>query len=363
MKFELTGYNIDNLLKTLHRKKIQLYNINRTNHNQISFEVNEHHVKKVKRYVANFKVKQTPGHFKRLPKFLWANLGAILGLTIGTIFGIWASNYTWQIKIYGTKDLQPNEIIQVLKQNNVSIGKINRQTSEEIEAILLNNYNKLAQVSVIKQGTAIIIDLSEKLVYNEQVFKPITAKYSGIITKINLITGTTNIKVGDYVNVGDSLILPFNLDSSGNKISVQPKADIYATIFVVGKCQLSQNETILVKTGKTKKVYSYHLFKFNLFKGKNKNSFALFKVVSYNENISKLLPFKRRVDVYHELTTKQITHNLEEEKGSLLKQSEQQAEQTLPEVYEEISRTKETTIQNGTLFATTIITIKGQIND
>ena len=59
----------------------------------------------------------------------------------------------------------------------------------------MNNYDRIAQVSVIREGTAIIINLSEKLVYTEVEFQPIIAKYSGIIKDIKVITGTINVNV------------------------------------------------------------------------------------------------------------------------------------------------------------------------
>ena len=120
MKYDLKGYNIDNLLKTLHAKKIVMYNIVRPDHNRIIFEVNDKQAKKVNRYIANFKVTQTLSVFKRLPKIMLANLGLILGVFFGIIFGIFASNYTWQIKVYGLKDLTETQILDVLKNVHFS---------------------------------------------------------------------------------------------------------------------------------------------------------------------------------------------------------------------------------------------------
>ena len=45
------------------------------------------------------------------------------------------SRFTWQIQIFGTKDLQTSEIISVLSENGIKKGKINTQTSEEIEEV------------------------------------------------------------------------------------------------------------------------------------------------------------------------------------------------------------------------------------
>ena len=263
MKFELTGYNIDTLLQTLYNKKILLRNINRIAYNKVVFDVDDKFEKKVKRYIANYKVEKTKSFFKRIPAMLLVNLGVIIGVFVGSIFYLFASNYIWQIRVYGIKDLSQEDILQVLNDNGIRKGKLNLKTSEDIENILLNNYDRIAQVSVIKQGTAIIINLSEKLVYIEEEHKPITAKYCGIIKEINVITGTKNVKIGDYVNIGDILVLPFNLDAANNKISVEPLAEIKAEIFVIGKCELPRKEQVLVRTGKICKEYKKYKKKYS----------------------------------------------------------------------------------------------------
>lgn len=363
MRYDLTGYNIDNLLKTLYNKKIVLKNVNRDSHNHITFELLDSQVKKAQKYIANFKTKQTSSFFKRLPKLILANLSVVIAVFVGCAFYLFSNNYVWQIRIFGTKELTQNDVLQVLNQNGVSTGKLNLKSAKEIETILLENYDRIAQVSVIKQGTAIVINLSEKLVYNATTFEPIKAKYNGIITKINLITGTTNIKVGDYVNAGDYLILPFNLDKSGNKISVKPMAEIEAKIFVVGTAQMAKTETVLVRSGKSKICYDYSIFNKHIFFGKNKNSFALFENVSYNENISGLVPLKRKVNCFYELVQTEITHDFEAEKQNLLDQSKTRAEQQLRQNFAVIDTQQSTQLVGEKLYAYTIITVIGQIND
>lgn len=360
MKIDLTGYNIDNLLKTLYTKKITLFNVFRHEHNKVAFEILDKDHKKVKRYIANFKVKETLSKFKQLPQILLNNLGVILGCFIGILFGIFASNYTWQIQIYGTEELSKQDIIEVLSENGIRKGKINHQTSGEIEEILLNKYDRIAQVSVIHKGTAIIINLSEKLVYVEGEFQPIKAKHAGIIKEINIITGTTNVKVGDYVNVGDDLVLPFNINANGDKVSVRPLAEIKAEIYVVSKCEMEKKETKLVRTGKTTTTYNYKFNKNKLFSSKNKNSFALFETVVYNENISDILPLNRDVCVHYELAEMEVINDFEQEKQNLIDESVSKAYEILP-VGEIISEKTETSILDEKMFAITTITIYGMI--
>ena len=362
MKYDLTGYNLDNLIKILIQKKVKIYNLELKDRTNISFEIDDCDVKKVKRYIKNFKFKQSFTKLKKLPTIMLANLGVILGCFIGSIFFIFASAFTWQIQVFGTEELSKLDIINVLKQNNVKTGKINLISSEEIESILLNNYNRIAQVSVIKEGTAIIINLSEKLVYKEEEYQPILAKHAGIITKINVITGTTNVKVGDFVNAGDVLVLPFNLNSNGEKVSVKPLAEIQAKMFIVGKFELKKHETKLVRTGKSIKSYKYIFKNFNLFSGKSKKIFALFETVVYNESVSDIVPLAREVCVYYELQEMQIENNLAEKQAENEQNSLNLARQSLVagDILEENTTSH---YLEDRLISISTITVLGIIND
>ncbi|MBR6779252.1 MAG: sporulation protein YqfD [Clostridia bacterium] len=362
MKFDVKGYGVDNLLKTLHVKKVKIYNLKFLDKNHIEFETDDKNRKKVRRYIANFDKKETLTNFKKLPNLILANLGIIIGVFVGIISFLFMSNFTWQIQVFGTKDLSVSEIISVLENNGIKKGKINLQTSKDIENILLNNYDMIAQVSVIRQGTAIIINLSEKLVYNQTEYAPITATHNGIITNINIITGTTNVKVGDYVNKGDILVLPFNINSNGTKISVMPLAEITATMYILGTCQMDKLETVLMRTGQTCVEYKYKIFNKNLFSGKNKNSFALFETSVYNENISGLVPLTREVIVYHELEQTTIQHDFDKEKQSLIEKSQKLAYQSLLTYDTMLDENTQVKIVGDTMFACTTLTVQGIIH-
>ena len=361
MKIELNGYNIDELIKTLHLKKITITNIELIAKNKVSFEIKDNDYKKVNRYIANFKIKKSLSKFKQFPKVILNNIGVVLGCFFGVLFGFYVSNYTWQIEVYGTKDLSQKDIISVLSENGIKKGKINRQTSEEIEEILLNRYDRIAQVSVIREGTAIIINLSEKLVYVENEFEPIKAKFSGVIKEINLITGTINVKIGDYVNVGDILVLPFNINANGEKVSVEPVAEIKAEIYVVSKSEMNKKEIRLVRTGKTNVTYNYKLKNKKLFSSKNRNSFALFETVMYNENISNIIPLNRDVCVHYELIEIEVDNDFVEQKQNLIEQSVDLAYKNL-QVGKILNEKTDTHIIGDTMYAITTLTVFGIIS-
>jgi len=51
MKIELEGYNLDELIKVLYRKKITLINLQKVKDNHIIFEIEDKDHKKVKKYI------------------------------------------------------------------------------------------------------------------------------------------------------------------------------------------------------------------------------------------------------------------------------------------------------------------------
>ncbi len=361
MKIELNGYDVDNLLRILNQKNIKLYNLKRTGQTFVSFEINDRDEKKVKRYIKNYKSNITKNPLKRLPKLIVANIGLIIGVFLGSLFCLIASNYTWQILVYGTEELNKTDIINYLSDNGIGVGKINHESSEEIEKILLK-IDRIAQVSVIRKGTAIIINLSEKLVYDDVSFEPITAQYKGIVTDINIITGTTNVKIGDYVNVGDILVLPFNINAQGEKVSVKPMAEIKGIVYVLGVAELSREETVLKRTGKSITTYDYFIFKKHLFSGRCKNSFAYFESSVYNEYISRVIPIVRQVTVYYELKEQLVVHDFAKERDKLSKTSIDLAYDNLVTYDEMLDEETSISIIGDKMIACTTLTLLGYLN-
>ena len=100
-----------------------------------------------------------------------------------------------------------------------------------------------------------------------------------------------------------------------------------------------------------------------LFSGKNKNSFALFETVVYNENVSSLIPLTRDVVVYHELKQVEKTYNFDEEKENLKQKSVDLAYQNLPIYQEMLSEETDISIIDNKMFAITTLTITGVIHD
>ncbi|NLY86403.1 MAG: sporulation protein YqfD [Tissierellia bacterium] len=137
---------------------------------------------------------------------MWA-AGFLLFWTI--IFFL--SSIIWKIDIIGNEQTPREEIISLLKSNNITTGKIKYSLDKEsIKDLLLENYDYFSFVSVNIKGTKLTIEVKEQDLPPEMVDKNypchIVAKKKGVIVKVVPKNGKAVVEKGKVVNPGEILI-------------------------------------------------------------------------------------------------------------------------------------------------------------
>lgn len=253
--FSLSGYNFERWLNVLSNKGVEVLSAEKIDVKNSKLEVEIEREKQVETFLKskNFQVvgKQYNGLARPL-KFFGTHFGIIIGIFLCFCFYVVASGYVWRIEIMGNENVNSNEIIEVLDENGVSIfSPLNRNSNEEIEKIVLNNFKNVSMVSVVKKGTSIIVNIKEKLIINEnQGFGALLASEDGTIKNIKLIQGTPVVKVGDIVRAGDELVAPYVVDSSGNCIPIEPKAEITFEFLLSGQSVHNNTVQVQKRTGR-----------------------------------------------------------------------------------------------------------------
>ena len=220
-----------------------------------------------------------------------------------------ASNYVLNIKILGNESRSSQDIIAVLNENGVNIfNPLNLKTNENIEQIILDNFSEVSMVSVIKKGNTILINIKERLLNDEyeQVGKhtSLIATNDGIITDIQLIQGTLLVKIGDIVRTGDYLVAPYVIDSSGNKISIEPKANIYADVWLSGESEHYDVKKITEKTGNQITERAVVFLNQIVYTNKIELPFKEYEMEITERYLSKsIIPIKYKTIKYYETTT------------------------------------------------------------
>ncbi len=122
-----------------------------------------------------------------------------------------SSNYVWNIEVIEENGNNLENIMQNLNQSGLGVGKRKSEinTKEVINKVRLER-NDVAWMGIELKGTNAIVKVvksDEKPdIIDENEYCSIVADKAGIITKISAQDGTANVKVGDTINEGETLI-------------------------------------------------------------------------------------------------------------------------------------------------------------
>lgn len=332
IKFEMKGVNQERSFNAL-IQCCEIYNLKRTSHTNAQFCVEYKNYKKMQKKLKNLNFdiinQKKYGILSVFFSFFkkWGIIFASGCFVLGVII---LSNFVFSTQFFGLEKIEKNQVISILKQNNldgfVLKDKIN---TTQIESMIKDSFDNISMVSAMIKGNTLVISIKEKVINeeyeNKDEFQPLCSKYSGLVKEIKLIQGTLKVKVGDIVQVGDVLVEPYIYDSSNQKRSVEPKAEITARVWYVGRENHSSVRVESVRTGKTKKV-SYLTF-LNLFLSTPPNINDIFS--SYESKstvvcISKfnIVPIYRHETVYYETQKVEIQESFESVKENILQKAQ-----------------------------------------
>lgn len=324
-KYTIKNLNKEKIFKQI-LKKSEIYNVNFIDNN-IEFSIKN----KNKKYVENILKKNNSkvlnikhlGIFSFLKKTIFRP-GIIFAIFIMSIFAFISNFFVFQYSIIGNELVGENEVFQILQQNNASgIVAKNSLNIEKIQNDILL-IDKVSLVSVIIQGNTMIINIKEK-VYNpeyedRQEFEYIYSEYDGLITEITPIQGTPLVKLGQTVKKGQRLVAPYILDTSGQKLSVKPMADIKADVFFTDICEIADTNILMVDTGNVVECRNVTLFNLSIY---SKNNICTYKNYRIEESTSYLtygllLPVKVQKKIFYEQSEQVIENYFENNKQQIL---------------------------------------------
>lgn len=254
-------------------------------------------------------------------------------LIIMIVLTMLSSNFVWNVDINEENGQELENIAKDIEEAGLKIGewKSKVNTKEIINKIRLQRKD-IAWMGIELKGTNAIVKLvkaEEKPdIIDEEEYCSIISDKAGIITKVNAQTGTANVKVGDTVNVGDSLINGWMEGKYTGIRYVHAKGEIQAKVWHTKYKNIPYNATERSKTGNFQNQYSIKLnnFKINLSKGVSK--FKIYDTIE-TENKMKLfsdfyLPISIIKTSYEEVQEEQKTYEMEEAKNLGIQQLQEE---------------------------------------
>ena len=140
-----------------------------------------------------------------------SRIGLPIGAAAGFVLITLLSNFIWSISITGTQTISDTYLLGELEKCGVSIGAYkNSIDADEVKRTLQISNKKIGWMSVNITGNIVSVEIKEnvekpQLDTNENPCN-LKARCDGVITKINVRSGVTNVMVGSGVTKGDLLV-------------------------------------------------------------------------------------------------------------------------------------------------------------
>lgn len=324
--FKIKGLNQERYFNNI-SKSINIYNIKKEDDGISQFEVGYKDRKKTKQILERegYQILSVTNHgiLFNIKKILF-RYGIVAGLIFCLLFYILQYNFILQIKVLG----QPSEIQSLIKEyvqdNLKSSFKYNIDT-KKIENSIKERFDEVSSVSVAIYGQTLLINYNPSTI-PEQLqgeFDPIISQYDGMITDIELISGTLNVHVGDIVQKGDELVSPYIVDTDEEIRQVTPIAKITMDVWISESVAHYDYRLETRRTGK-KVISSYvKLGELVIYSHEEENNFKEYELESYSRSLTKnlLLPFKLEKMVYYETQTDEIVEPFEEVKEEVIQKA------------------------------------------
>ncbi len=228
-------------------------------------------------------------------------LGSILATILVAVFLFSFNLYVFDINltVASSEEFDTTNIEKLLLKNNIKPGmKKNNLNIQTLEKIIIASDERISGCSVQKNGSMLDIMIYPAVLKDEVSIDNVYSKFNAIVTHVEIFSGKSEIKVGDFVKEGDLLIENDN-GASGKIMGI-----IYYSDYLLH----NENQTIKEFTGDFEEEISFMLFEKTLFKSNKNIKFSNYleeKCVFYASKFN-FLPLKIVKTKYLEFNYKDV---------------------------------------------------------
>jgi len=331
-KLRCQGVNLINFINKCSDNKIELEDLVRIDSKTIEFSLTDNNLNKLKRLnLGNYKIEViSQGGIKKVFRILYMRMGLIIGVILALFILIFSQNRLVNIQIMGLTTIEEKTIESALREYGINKYDVMDFDISELENYIYEKFD-LSFVSIITKGNSLIINLKEEIPKISQTYEPITAPYNMIITKLNVYSGTSHLKMGDIVFRGDIVVAPYEIKNN-EKIDVVPCAELEGDTYFSESYAFYNEEERLVRTGKSKIIESQILMgKIKLFDTKSTCSFEQYETINQELLVSDyFLPININKTIVYELKSETFIHDFEKEKDEIISKLKDKAYKKVP---------------------------------
>ena len=152
-------------------------------------------------------------------------VGILFGIIIFTFIICILSQFVWSVQVVGNTTIETDKILDEFASYGVKVGAYyNKINLTEVADMALKNNAQYSWVAVNRKGTAIVIEVKESVkipeMYDSETPTNVVAKNDGVILRMEVMSGNSEIKVGSAVRKGDLLISGIMKSQTGAEILI-----------------------------------------------------------------------------------------------------------------------------------------------
>lgn len=237
---EIKGKNIKRFLNKIINKNINILNI-KYDKNAIKLKVSYEDYKKIKEIKTTYEIKiiQTSGKKKIYEDILKYKISITIFI-LSILFIIFLSNLTLYIKIDTTSNKINQQLINELKENNITIFsfKKNYKSLNKITKKIKSENENIEWIEIKHSGVITNVKVIERIQNKKEEeanYKDIVAEKNGYIKKIYSRKGQLVKNIDDYVKKGE-VIISGNIFKNEKLISkTKAEGKVYAEVWYIVK--------------------------------------------------------------------------------------------------------------------------------
>ena len=296
LRVVVEGYYIERFINICKNEKIVIWNLKRKKDIQLHLNIRVNEFKEVckiaKKTQCKIKIENKKGLPFLLHKYKKRKI-FLLFLILLICLTVLSSNFVWNVEIVEENDQKLENIMEDIENAGLKTGELKSKinTKEIINKIRLERKD-VAWVGIELKGTNAIVKLvkadEKPNIIDESEYCSIVSDKAGIVTKINAQSGTANVKVGDTINKGETLINGWMEGKYTGIRYVHAKGEIEAKVWYTKNKKIDYNTTERRETGNSEDKYS---IKFNNFKINFSKRLSKFKIYDTIETENKIKLF------------------------------------------------------------------------
>ena len=335
------GYYIERFINICSNKQIDLWNLKRIDSITINASIKISEFKKLKQICKKTKCKVKIKNKKGLPFIVrkYKKRKVFIGFLLLIIIVIISlSNFVWNIEVEGTTSINPQEIINIAKEEGLDIGKLKGSidTKKIINQIRLKR-DDVAWAGIEIKGTNVKIKIAEAdkkpEIIDESEFCNIVADKDGIISKVSARNGTPLVKQGDVVKKGDIIIAGWLEGKYTDKQYVHSQGEVTAKVYYTSTQNVELKEVQKIETGNIDKSYAIKVNNFQINLPKTLPKFQKYDTIETNKKLKLFSDFYLPIEIvekeYKEYEETTIIHSIEEAKQIGIDRAAEQLQENL----------------------------------